>query len=166
MSLRVLVSGPFRSSLPLSPPHKRRNENEVDGCFSGHPPTHGTLENKFSDVNSNKEPRSRPTSTENKPTLPPKTLNLNKSNEKLNSENDPKETSSSSEQLNELNENRRSSMRRVNLTHSRARSDGNIMDLQHRTPPSPRSLSKPTEPPPPPPIAAPATRPKTESTDF
>lgn len=150
--------------------------------FAGHSPvSKSSLENKFNDINSNKD-RSRPSSTESKPSVPPKSLVLTKSNEKLDAARSidkldklkgpednnfiPDLVSKSSEKLNELNENR--SAQKPSHTHTRTRSDGNIMELGQRdfllyTPPSPRSLNKPTEPPPPPPVAR---KPEPESTDF
>ncbi|CAG9770390.1 unnamed protein product [Ceutorhynchus assimilis] len=146
--------------------------------FLGHfPAPRASLENKFNDINSNRD-RSRPTSTSGdmKPTIPPKSPSLSKSNEKLDiaRSNDQLEmlkpqddnlfdkimTSKSSEKLNELNENRFLNK----ASHTRTRSDGNIMELGLlHTPPSPRSLNKPTEPPPPPPVIK---KPAPESTDF
>ncbi|ERL87388.1 hypothetical protein D910_04783 [Dendroctonus ponderosae] len=130
------------------------------------------------DSNSNKE-WTRPSSNENKPSIPPKSLNLTKSNERLESRTNENlegaastvspesDLSKSSEKLNELNENR--TLRRASHKHSRTRSDSNIMekgqrDQMLRTPPSPRHLSKPTEPPPPPPVLV--RKPEPESTDF
>ncbi|KAH1002568.1 hypothetical protein HUJ04_008648 [Dendroctonus ponderosae] len=147
--------------------------------FLGHSPTpRSSLENTFSDSNSNKE-WTRPSSNENKPSIPPKSLNLTKSNERLESRTNENlegaastvspesDLSKSSEKLNELNENR--TLRRASHKHSRTRSDSNIMekgqrDQMLRTPPSPRHLSKPTEPPPPPPVLV--RKPEPESTDF
>lgn len=99
-----------------------------------------SLENKFDDLNSNcASNRSRTSSVgdSNKP----ETTKFAKSNEKLDAE--------SSERT---NGNQKSS-------HVRTRSDGNLIDLANRqilntslrTPPSPRSINKPTLPPPPPP---------------
>ncbi|XP_066250512.1 SH3 domain-binding protein 1-like isoform X1 [Euwallacea similis] len=125
--------------------------------FLGHSPMHRlSLESKFIDANSSKEEAQPSIEEDNRPAIPPKTLSLTKSNEKLDKvpENDCVK-SKSSEKMNEEVNNSRSSMRRANSTHSRTRSDGNIRELSQRelrTPPSPRSLSKPTVPPPPPPV--------------
>ncbi|KAK5642294.1 hypothetical protein RI129_008461 [Pyrocoelia pectoralis] len=101
-----------------------------------------SVENKCGDVNFNfsENTRSRTSSvgSNNRPEIPPK-LGIMKSNEKLNSDS-----------IEKLNGNTKAS-------HTRTQSDGNIVDAVHptillQTPPSPRSLNKPTQPPPPPPI--------------
>lgn len=114
--------------------------------FLGHQPEKITLsrpplENKFNDINSNcSSIRIRTSSVGNthKPDTPVKMV---KSNEKVNVEISEK-----------TNGNQKPS-------HVRTRSDGNIIDLNDshfqnsllKTPPSPRSINKPTLPPPPPP---------------
>lgn len=110
--------------------------------FLGHPPSPNHrqhLENKF-DINSNSNSG-----------LPPK---LMRSNEKLDRK--------SSEDLTDSD--------RLNGTqkpsHTRTRSDGNLIELSDsliQTPPSPRSLNKPTQPPPPPPITV---KKEPDSTDL
>ncbi|XP_060535096.1 SH3 domain-binding protein 1-like [Cylas formicarius] len=121
------------------------------------------VENRTGDVNSNKE-------TENGPQETASDVASEKAKVSRTA-TDPLAASKSNEKLNELSEkfngNRRAS-------HTRTRSDGNLIDLGKgtaagsptagHTPSSPRSLSKPTEPPPPPPVVA--KRPEPESTDF
>lgn len=55
--------------------------------------------------------------------------------------------------------------------HVRTRSDGNLIELNDggsvaKTPPSPRSINKPTLPPPPPPVAANKAKTEADSTDL
>uniref|UniRef100_A0A1Y1LRU6 Rho-GAP domain-containing protein n=1 Tax=Photinus pyralis TaxID=7054 RepID=A0A1Y1LRU6_PHOPY len=114
--------------------------------FLGHhvekPQSRPSIENKCGDVNFNftETTRSRTSSvgSNNRPEIPPK-LGIMKSNEKLNSDS-----------VEKLNGNTKAS-------HTRTQSDGNIVDAVLpgtllQTPPSPRSLNKPTQPPPPPPV--------------
>lgn len=114
--------------------------------FLGHQPEKAalprhSLENKFNDINSNcstNRIRTSSVGNMNKPETPVKMI---KSNEKVNIEINEK-----------TNGNQKPS-------HTRTRSDGNIIDLNDssfqnsllKTPPSPRSINKPTLPPPPPP---------------
>lgn len=128
--------------------------------FLGHQPTERvptprtSLENKFNDVNFNYDVSSnrRPSvgGLCGKPQVPSKQPHV-KSNELLNSY-----------PVEKFNGNPKSS-------HVRTRSDGNIVDASGegfvRTPPSPRHLSKPTEPPPPPPVSG-KVKADSDSTDL
>lgn len=55
-------------------------------------------------------------------------------------------------------------------SHVRTRSDGNLIELSDgsvtKTPPSPRSINKPTLPPPPPPVAVNKVKVEADSTDL
>ncbi|KAF2897952.1 hypothetical protein ILUMI_08227 [Ignelater luminosus] len=121
-------------------------------------PPRPSLENKCGDVNFNNYPDSVRTRTSsvgsnNRPEVPPK-AGLIKSTEKLNTDT-----------VEKVNGNTRTS-------HTRTQSDGNIVDAGTpitsllQTPPSPRSLNKPTQPPPPPPIGINRPKPETDSTDL
>lgn len=110
-----------------------------------------SLENKLNDINCNNNDRSvRHSISGCKPDLPPK-IQL-KTNEKS-------KISKSNEKIDVCNEIVNGNKAK---SHVRTRSDGNIVDLSDsspptslvQTPPSPRSLSKPTQPPPPPPNKA------------
>lgn len=114
-----------------------------------------SIENKCGDVNFNfpESIRTRTSSvgSNNKPDIPPKCVM--KSNEKLNTE------------IEKMNGN-------IKTGHTRTQSDGNIVDAISpvtsllQTPPSPRSLNKPTQPPPPPPINVNKTKTEPDSTDL
>lgn len=128
--------------------------------FLGHhidkPPS--SIENKRGDVNFNNSEiiRNRTSSvgSQNKPEIPPKSSVL-KSNEKLDLKL-PAE---------KFNGNTKSS-------HTRTHSDGNLIETMSpvssfaHTPPSPRTLSKPTQPPPPPPTGASRPKSNSDSTDL
>ncbi|RZC40014.1 rho GTPase-activating protein 92B, partial [Asbolus verrucosus] len=100
--------------------------------FLGHhqPMPRPSIENKFADVNLNR------------PGLPPKAVKVDKL-----------DASKSNEDLGDLGEKFNGNQ---TTSHVRTRSDGNLIELSASlvttTPPSPRTLSKPTQPPPPPPI--------------
>ncbi|KAF5298980.1 hypothetical protein FQA39_LY11612 [Lamprigera yunnana] len=125
--------------------------------FLGHnaEKTRISIENKCGDVNFNfsENIRSRTSSvgSNNRPDIPPKSMM--KSNEKLNIE------------IEKMNGNTKTS-------HTRTQSDGNIVDTISpvasllQTPPSPRSLNKPTQPPPPPPINANKVKVEPDTTDL
>ncbi|KAL1518052.1 hypothetical protein ABEB36_001735 [Hypothenemus hampei] len=156
--------------------------------FLGHSPTARQsstatihLENKFNDINSNKEPIAvRPnsldtfTSSTPKPNVPPRPDTGGLGSETKDDSHQQISRSSDKLNINEPNENRQTNLvRKASQNHSRTRSDGQIGDVRRPremtaacgTPPSPRGpLSKPTEPPPPPPVNA--KRPEPESTDF
>ncbi|KAL3285307.1 hypothetical protein HHI36_019416 [Cryptolaemus montrouzieri] len=101
----------------------------------------------------------RPTSLPEKPGLPPKCLPKSQQTKSIVS------AAKSNEKLNEISNlgNQRKS------SHSRTRSDGNLVDLKGDaalsplTPSSPRLLNKPTQPPPPPPVQV---KKKGDSTDL
>lgn len=99
--------------------------------FLGHTPRPTSIENKF-DFNLN-----------SKAGLPPKCTRVEKS-----------DTSKSNENLGDIGEKINGNQK---TSHVRTRSDGNLIELSDnsllQTPPSPRSLNKPTQPPPPPPVS-------------
>ncbi|XP_044268980.1 SH3 domain-binding protein 1-like isoform X2 [Tribolium madens] len=104
--------------------------------FLGHQPL------KFDDINSN-----------SKTGLPPKAI---KGQEKS-------DASKSNEDLGDLGEKLNGNQK---TSHVRTRSDGNLIELSEslaQTPPSPRSLNKPTQPPPPPPVSV---KKEPDSTDL
>ncbi|KAF7270622.1 SH3 domain-binding protein 1-like isoform X2 [Rhynchophorus ferrugineus] len=143
--------------------------------FLGHQPAAAAVENKFGDVNSNRERRP---STDNKPSVPPKNptivgrsgerLDRTASAEKLD-ELSRRLVDQEQQKLNEENRNDKTavvvSAATANFTHTRVRSEGSLKDVGPlvQSPSSPRSLNKPTEPPPPPPVLK---RPEPQSTDF
>lgn len=123
--------------------------------FLGHQPEkmvpmpRTSLENKLNDINLNSE---RHSIAGMKPDLPPKVQQAGKTSEKS-------KMSKSNEKIDLCEEFMNGGKQR---SHVRTRSDGNIVELGAdspptslvQTPPSPRSLSKPTQPPPPPPNKA------------
>lgn len=102
----------------------------------GHQPL---VENKFDDVNSNSN----------------------------NSSSNRNRTSSVGKNTAEVE---RTNVNNQRTSHVRTRSDGNLIELNDgslaKTPPSPRSISKPTLPPPPPPIAVNKTKTDADSTHL
>jgi hypothetical protein len=98
---------------------------------------------KFADINSN-----------SRPGLPPKATKTG----------DKSDASKSNEDLGDLGEKLNGNQK---TSHVRTRSDGNLIELSDslmQTPPSPRSLNKPTQPPPPPPVNV--CRKEPDSTDL
>lgn len=96
----------------------------------------------------------RPSSLPEKPGLPPKCLSKSLIDKANSKSSDKLKSVKSNEKLNEIS----NGGDKKKSSHSRTRSDGNLIDLKgdsllpSLTPSSSRSLSKPTQPPPPPPI--------------